>query len=79
MKYGIGELNKLSTSMYRSREIPFILRQLIPVIVVVNVENLQRNLFLASQIAELDVPIVIALNCWDVAEKKGLQIDCKLL
>jgi len=31
------ELNKLSTSMYRSREIPFILRQLIPVIVVVNV------------------------------------------
>lgn len=49
------------------------------IIVVVNVENLQRNLFLASQISELDVPIVIALNCWDVAEKKGLQIDCKLL
>ena len=49
------------------------------IIVVVNVENLQRNLFLASQISELDVPVVIALNCWDVAEKKGLQIDCKLL
>ena len=49
------------------------------IIIVVNVENLQRNLFLASQISELDVPIVIALNCWDVAEKKGLQIDCKLL
>ena len=49
------------------------------IIVVVNVENLQRNLFLASQVSELDIPVVIALNCWDVAEKKGLQIDCKLL
>ena len=49
------------------------------IVVVVNVENLQRNLFLASQVSELDVPMVIALNCWDVAEKKGLQIDCKLL
>lgn len=49
------------------------------VIVVVDVENLQRNLFLASQAADLDVPMVIALNCWDVAERKGLKIDCKLL
>ena len=49
------------------------------IVVVVDVENLQRNLFLASQASELDVPMVIALNCWDVAEKKGLQIDCKLL
>jgi ferrous iron transport protein B len=49
------------------------------IVVVVDVENLQRNLFLASQAAELDVPMVVALNCWDVAEKKGLQIDCKLL
>lgn len=49
------------------------------VIVVVDVENLRRNLFLASQASELGVPMVIALNCWDVAEKKGLQIDCKLL
>ncbi|MFP4261414.1 MAG: ferrous iron transport protein B [Opitutales bacterium] len=48
-------------------------------IVVVDVENLQRNLFLASQISELGVPMMIALNCWDVAERKGLQIDCKLL
>ncbi|MGC6456544.1 MAG: ferrous iron transport protein B [Coraliomargaritaceae bacterium] len=49
------------------------------VIVVVDVENLRRNLYLASQASELGAPIVIALNCWDVAEKKGLQIDCKLL
>jgi ferrous iron transport protein B len=49
------------------------------IVVVVDVENLRRNLFLASQAAELGVPMVIALNCWDVAEKKGLQIDSKLL
>ena len=49
------------------------------VIVVVDVENLRRNLYLASQASELGVPMVIALNCWDVAEKKGLQVDCKLL
>ena len=49
------------------------------VVVVVDVENLRRNLFLASQASELGVPMVIALNCWDVAEKKGLQIDSKLL
>lgn len=49
------------------------------IVVVVDVENLQRNLFLASQASEMGVPIVVALNCWDVAERKGLQIDCKLL
>lgn len=49
------------------------------IVVVVDVENLQRNLFLASQASELDVPMVIALNCWDVAERKGIQVDCKLL
>lgn len=48
-------------------------------IVVIDAENLQRNLFLASQASELGVPIVIALNCWDIAERKGIQIDSKLL
>ena len=49
------------------------------VVVVVDVENLRRNLFLASHASELGVPMVIALNCWDVAEGTGLQIDSKLL
>ena len=48
-------------------------------IIVIDAENLQRNLFLASQASELGVPIVIALNCWDIAERKGIQIDSKLL
>ena len=49
------------------------------IIVVVDAENLQRNLYLASQAAELNLPMIIALNCWDVVEKKGIQIDSKLL
>jgi ferrous iron transport protein B len=49
------------------------------IVVVVDAGNLRRNLFLASQAAELGRPIVIAVNLWDVAERKGILIDCKLL
>ena len=49
------------------------------IIVVVDAENLQRNLYLASQASELNLPMIVALNCWDVAERKGIQIDSKLL
>ncbi|MFL2847437.1 MAG: ferrous iron transport protein B [Coraliomargaritaceae bacterium] len=49
------------------------------IVIVIDAENLQRNLFLASQASELGLPIVIALNCWDIAERKGIQIDSKLL
>ncbi len=48
-------------------------------VVVVDAGNLRRNLFLASQAAELGLPMVIAVNLWDVAERKGILIDCKLL
>ena len=48
-------------------------------VIVIDAENLQRNLYLASQASELGLPIVIALNCWDVAERKGIQIDSQLL
>ena len=48
-------------------------------VIVIDAENLQRNLYLASQVSELGLPIVIALNCWDVAERKGIQIDSQLL
>lgn len=49
------------------------------IICVVDATNLKRNLFLASQLAELDVPIVLALNLWDAATKQGLRIDCDRL
>ena len=45
------------------------------VLVVVDASHLERNLFLASQVVELGVPVVIALNQFDVAEAEGLRID----
>ncbi|MBN2069438.1 MAG: ferrous iron transport protein B [Opitutales bacterium] len=45
------------------------------VLCVVDTSNLQRNLFLATQIADLGLPMVIALNMWDEAENRGMQID----
>jgi ferrous iron transport protein B len=45
------------------------------VIVVVDASNLERNLLLFSQIYDLGLPVILALNMTDVAEKKGIKID----
>ncbi|MEO7362022.1 MAG: FeoB small GTPase domain-containing protein, partial [Gemmatimonadaceae bacterium] len=45
------------------------------VLVVVDAAHLERNLFLASQVIELGVPVVVALNQIDVAESEGISID----
>ena len=49
------------------------------VVLVVDSTNLLRNLFLASQVAELGRPVVIVLNQADVAKEQGLRIDTDLL
>lgn len=49
------------------------------VINVVDASNLNRNLYLTMQLKELDVPIVLALNMADMAEKQGIRIDYPLL
>jgi small GTP-binding protein len=45
------------------------------VVAVIDATNLERNLYLAVQILELDVPMVIALNMTDLADKQGIHID----
>jgi ferrous iron transport protein B len=45
------------------------------VLVVVDATNLRRNLFLATQLAELGLPLVLALNMLDVAKDNGVTID----
>lgn len=42
---------------------------------VVDATNLERNLYLTIQLMELGIPIVMALNIFDEAEKKGFKID----
>ena len=46
---------------------------------VVDSTNLERNLYLTIQLLELERPVVLALNMWDDAQKKGIEIDIKKL
>ena len=49
------------------------------VINIVDATNLERNLYLTTQIMEIDVPMVVALNMMDAVEKVGDKIDEKEL
>lgn len=49
------------------------------IINIVDATNLSRSLFFTTQLLELGVPVVVALNKSDINEKKGTQIDEKLL
>jgi ferrous iron transport protein B len=49
------------------------------VINIVDASNLERNLYLAVQFLEMGVPLCIALNMVDMAEKRGIEIDSKML
>ena len=49
------------------------------VINIVDATNLERNLYLTTQIMEIDVPVVIALNMMDVVKKSGDKLDAKKL
>ncbi len=49
------------------------------VICVIDASNLQRNLYLLSQLIELGRPLVVALNMADIAERRGLRVSAELL
>ena len=49
------------------------------VINIVDVTNIERNLYLTTQIMEINVPVVIALNMMDTLRKNGKEIDAKRL
>jgi ferrous iron transport protein B len=49
------------------------------VINLVDATNLERNLYLTTQIVELGIPVVIALNMMDIVNKSGDNIDVKKL
>lgn len=49
------------------------------VINIVDATNLERNLYLTTQLLEIDVPMVVALNMIDAVEKAGDKIDEKAL
>jgi ferrous iron transport protein B len=49
------------------------------VIAVLDASNLKRNMYLVSQILELNLPLVVALNMSDVAQSRGISIDASAL
>jgi len=49
------------------------------ILVVADVENLKRNLLLFSQIKDLEIPTVLAINMADQMGKKGISIDLSAL
>ena len=49
------------------------------VINIVDATNLERNLYLTTQLLEIDVPVVVAVNMMDVLEKNGDSLDEKVL
>ena len=49
------------------------------IINIVDGTNLSRSLFFTTQLLELDIPVVIALNKTDLNKKQGTKIDVKVL
>lgn len=45
------------------------------VVVVVDIDNIKRNLLLFSQIKDLEIPTILAINMADQMQRKGIEID----
>ena len=61
------------TSLYVKQENPDV------IINIVDASNLGRSLFFTTQLLELGIPVVVALNKSDINDKQGIKIDAKLL
>ncbi|QBG48959.1 Fe(2+) transporter permease subunit FeoB [Verrucomicrobia bacterium S94] len=49
------------------------------VVNVIDASNLERNLYLTTQLLEMDVPVVVALNMMDMAKQRGIRIETEHL
>ena len=46
---------------------------------IVDAGNLERNLYLTTQIMDMNIPLVVALNMWDELEKSGDMLDIEMM
>ena len=75
---GIYSLSPYTLEEVVSRD--YILKENPDVIIdLVDATNIERNLYLTTQLIETGVPVVIALNMADLLEKRGIKIDTKRL
>ena len=49
------------------------------IVCICNASALERNLYLATQVLEVDCPVILCLNMWDAAVHSGIQIDIDAL
>ena len=49
------------------------------VINIIDATNLERNLYLALELLEREIPVIIALNIWDDTKHRGITIDVEKL
>jgi len=49
------------------------------VVDIIDASNLERNLYLATQLMELDVPLVLVFNMSDIAHQRGIEFNLKYL
>ena len=72
-----------SLTAYTSEELyvrQYITEQVPDVVInVVDASNLERNLYLTTQLIDMDVKVVLALNMYDELEKNGARFDFKAL
>ena len=75
---GIYSLSPYTLEEVVSRD--FLLNENPDVIIdLVDATNIERNLYLTTQLIETGIPVVIALNMSDLIEKRGIRIDTERL
>lgn len=66
----IAQSEKIASEMVKEGDI---------IVNVIDCTNLERNLYLTLQLLQYGKPLIIALNMWDEAKHKGINIDIKAL
>ncbi len=69
------EMLAVDVLLGRQEEAP----QIDGILAILDASNLRRNLYLVSQLAETDMPMVVALNMMDVALRRNMHIDAEIL
>lgn len=49
------------------------------VICIVDAANIERNLYLFTQVREVGLPVILCLNMWDLAQERGISVDREAL
>ena len=70
--YASSEDEKVARDYILSGDSEFIIN-------IVDANNMERNLYLTTQLLEMGVPVFVLINMVDIAEKNGIHIDAEKL